>query len=48
MAWEVGHHEGAKQASVLSRNMGIVAVITGIAVLLITGVVYVACYFVLY
>ena len=44
MAWEVGHREGAKQASVKSRNMGIAAVFTGIAFVLIVVIVGVANY----
>jgi len=44
MAWEIGHREGAKQASVKSRNMGIAAIITGIVALLIIIAVNVASY----
>jgi len=44
MAWEIGHREGAKQASVKSRNMGIAAIITGIVLLLIIVGVGVANY----
>ena len=33
LAWELGHREGAKRASVYSRNLGIIGVVTGILML---------------
>ena len=35
LAWELGHREGAKRASACSRDLGIVAVVTGILILLL-------------
>ena len=44
MAWELGHRERAKKASVYSRNLGIAAVIIGaISLLAITLMLY-FCY----
>ena len=40
LAWKLGHHEGAKRASACSRDLGIIAIVTGILMLLLIIVWY--------
>ena len=44
MAWELGHRERARRASVYSRNLGIAAIIIGAISLVVISLVFYFCY----
>ena len=47
LAWELGHREGAKRASVYSRNLGIIDVVTGTLMLFLIIFVNVLLFYII-